>query len=559
MKNGRPQGCIALTLHAHLPYVVHHGTWPHGMEWLLEAAAETYLPLLRVLGNLERDGLALRANLNLSPILLEQLRHPAFQAEFPRYAQRKILAAQEDEAYFHQSGEKHFACLARSWRDFYSEALAHFESLSGDLVAGFRQFEESGQIEIVTCCATHSYLPLLGTDASVRAQIQTGVAAHRHHFGRSPRGIWVPECGYRPAGPWQPPVIVPGHENSRPAVPRIGVEQALAEAGLEFFFVDAQLVERSRRVLPGDTDLAAPRPSAYRAWIVDGPCSAAHPVTAFPRDPRTGLQVWSGERGYPVDPHALDFHKKRWPGGHRYWQVTESQADLAMKTPYYPQRAAERTLAQAEHFVQVAMETLRDQLNPARPPILTAAFDAELFGHWWFEGPSWLEQVARLVAEEECPLLLTTAGAYRERVPPEGSVALGEGSWGKNGGNEVWLNEQTAWTWAEIYAAEDRVEAIASDPRWRDRPLGRRIAQQLCRELLLLESSDWPFLITTGAARDYAEQRFLTHRERFRELEQAWEEWAAAGSLQPETGERLRQMEERDSIFADIDPALWAK
>ena len=113
MKNGRPKGYITFTLHALLPYVVHHGTWPHGLEWLLEAAAETYLPLLRVLRNLERDGLALKANINMSSVLLEQLAHPTFKTEFPEYLKRKLLATQEDEAYFLQSGETHFArtCL----------------------------------------------------------------------------------------------------------------------------------------------------------------------------------------------------------------------------------------------------------------------------------------------------------------------------------------------------------------------------------------------------------------------------------------------------------------
>ncbi|MGA8108681.1 MAG: 1,4-alpha-glucan branching protein domain-containing protein, partial [Acidobacteriaceae bacterium] len=468
-------------------------------------------------------------------------------------------------------GEEHFACLARRWNRYYEEALAAFEALGGDVVEGFRRFEESGQIEIVSCCATHGYLPLLGTDESVRAQVETGVATHTRHLGRAPRGMWIPECGYRPAGNWQTPVVPQGRERAGAARPRMGIEQALAEAGIGYFFVDTHLVEQALQFTPyepavhgGAVGAAAalpepgrPSPSVCRTYVVEGP--SAGRVTAFPRDPRTGVQVWSGTRGYPGDPNYLDFHKKRWPGGHRYWQVTEARADLEMKTPYYPERAAARTRAHAEHFVSVVYDSLRESLNADRPPVLSAPFDAELFGHWWFEGPSWLEQVARIVAEDDFPIALMTGGEYAERVPAEGSLALAEGSWGKNGGHEVWLNERTAWTWAEIYAAEEQVRTLASEGRWREDGLGRRIAQQMCRELLLLESSDWQFLITTEAARDYAEGRFTTHLEQFREVDQAWQEWAATGILRPETENRLAQIEERDSIFADVDPGLWER
>ncbi|MGA8288352.1 MAG: DUF1957 domain-containing protein, partial [Acidobacteriaceae bacterium] len=189
----RPSAYLTFTLHAHLPYVVNHGTWPHGLEWLLEAAAETYLPLLRVIANLERDGIALRANLNLSPILLEQLAHPVFRTEFPQYLARKITAAREDEAYFGQNGEPQLAETARYWHAYFQRALDDFDALGGDIIRGFREAAERGLIDIITCGATHGYFPLLGTDESIRAQIQTGVATHERHIGAHPRGIWLPE------------------------------------------------------------------------------------------------------------------------------------------------------------------------------------------------------------------------------------------------------------------------------------------------------------------------------------------------------------------------------
>src|SRR6185437_5340812 len=195
----KPRGFLTITLHAHLPYVVNHGTWPHGIEWLLEAAAETYLPLLRVFDRLDRDNIPLNLNLNLSPILLEQLAHPVFRAEFPRYLERKITAAREDESFFLSMGEHTYAETARFWQSFFSDALQQFEAHNRDIIAGFRRFADRGMIEIITCAATHGYMPLLGTDESLRAQIRVAVATHEKHLGQRPRGIWAPECGYRPA------------------------------------------------------------------------------------------------------------------------------------------------------------------------------------------------------------------------------------------------------------------------------------------------------------------------------------------------------------------------
>lgn len=573
MKKCPPRGYLTLTLHAHLPWVVHHGTWPHGLEWLWEAAAETYLPLLRLLKNLERDGLALKANVNLSPVLLEQLAHPTFQAQFPEYLNRKILAAQEDEAYFRQSGEEHFAHIARYWQHFFAQVLEDFEALDRDLVRAFRHFNDSGSIEVITCCATHGYMPLLGTDESIRAQVQTGVTTHERHLGCRPRGMWAPECGYRPAGLWQMPVPPHGSGEPGPTLERKGVEQILAESGLAFFFVDTHVVVQSGHFTPYELRIAGgpigaaaafPRSgeisqSLYHAYYVDGPGAADHPIAIFPRDSRTGLQVWSGAHGYPADPYYLDFHKKRWPGGHRYWQVTDSQADMALKTPWYPDRADARTRTHAEHFVSVVYDVLKGSFDQDRPPVLSSPFDAELFGHWWFEGPSWLEQVVRIMAREDFPITLATGSEYLECCPTEGFLEISEGSWGRNGTSEVWLNSDTAWTWAHIYAAEEKVSSIVTEGKWRDGGTGERIAKQLCRELLLMEASDWQFLITTEAARDYAEHRFSTHLEQFQDVLRAWDEVAASGTLGERTETRLRSIEERDNLFSCIDPGLWKR
>jgi 1,4-alpha-glucan branching enzyme len=576
--NDTSAGYLALTLHAHLPYVVNHGTWPHGIEWLHEAAAETYLPLLRVLTNLERDHIPANFNVSLSPILLEQLAHPYFRAEFPKYLTRKIIAAREDEAFFIQSGDQQLTETARFWNRFFSTALEDFNALGGDIIAGFRHFDDIGMIEILTCAATHGYMPLLGTDESVRAQVRTGVASHLRHFGTAPRGMWIPECGYRPAGPWTEPVQHAGESSQRAAFDRIGIEQAVSESGIEYFFVDTHLVEQSHRFaspyappqsrVPRDPKLELitqePQRSVYQPYYVDGPYEKRFAATVFPRDPATGMQVWSGDTGYPGDANYLDFHKKRFPGGHRYWQVTGAGVDIGDKRIYYPHEAADRVHQHASHFVSLVYDTLDESLHNAIPPILTAPFDAELFGHWWFEGPMWLEAVCHILhqdgPDQSAPrIATTTCSGYLERYPRAGVIAMPEGSWGAEGKHQVWLNPDTSWTWTHIYPAEIFTREVCSSCKWTESELGGRIAQQLCRELLLLESSDWQFLITTGAARDYAESRFLTHNDQFLELKSIWEAFDHDGKLNEHLSSRLAAIEQRDNIFPDIDPAHWAE
>ena len=568
----KPAGFLTFTLHAHLPYVVNHGTWPHGMEWLHEAAAETYLPLLRMLGRLERDGIALHCNLNLSPVLMEQLAHPVFISEFPKYLTRKIVSAREDEAFFAQSGEAHYAETARFWQRFFSTALEEFEALGSSIISGFVRFHKAGLIEIMTCGATHGYMPLLGTDESVRAQVRTGVRAHLKHIGEYPKGIWIPECGYRPAGFWNYPVAMADGSPAPAGFDRVGIEQVLSESNLNYFFVDTHLVE-SAMDMPSPYELRSgtvPSASAaeamagydaralYQPYYVDGPYDKRYATTVFPRDPRTGVQVWSGDSGYPGDGNYVDFHKKRWPGGHRYWRVTGPKVDMADKEPYYPQDATAKVQAHASHFVHLVHEALKSGLGDEVPPILCSPFDAELFGHWWFEGPLWLEAVARILHDYPIGVELTSCTNYLEQYPRGGWIAMHEGSWGAEGTNQVWLNAETSWTYTHIYPAELYLRDVCTEGKWRGSELGKKVVQQMCREVLLLESSDWQFLITTGAARDYAELRFLTHNDQFLELKGIWQSFVETGVLNEHQAGRLDALIQRDGIFSDIDPGDWA-
>jgi 1,4-alpha-glucan branching enzyme len=560
-------GYVTLTLHAHLPYVVNHGTWPHGQDWLHEAAAETYLPLLRVLRELEERRSPLKCNLNLSPILLEQLDHPEFKSGFAKYLGQKIDAARKDAEQFRTKGDGHFGQLAEWWTRFFEQALSDFEGCNRDMIGAFKRYYESGQIEIITCGATHGYFALLGTDNAIRAQVRIGRQTHERFFGRRPRGIWIPECAYRPAGVWRYPVRVEGAPQS---FERKGVEEILGECGIEFFFVDTHSVESNVHFTPyelmaGDVPVAAEiesngnGPTPYLPYYADTPTRDHTQVVFFTRDARTGIQVWSGEHGYPGDPLYLEFHKKHWPGGHRYWQVTSARMDLGGKTAYFPDLARRQTAVHAEHFAYITTEVLKWNAphDTGAPPILTAPFDAELFGHWWFEGPEWLKNVATQYHRPESEVELITCSEYLDRYKPPGFVPLPEGSWGRNGTNEVWLNPATEWTWKHIYLAELALQQAVESKKWRGHAAGERLLKQLCRELLLLESSDWQFLITTEHARDYAEKRFNEHLGAFRTLLDGWRKFEATGQVSEESARKLEELERIDSVFPELSPEAW--
>ena len=510
----------------------------------------------------------------MSPVLLEQLAHPVFKREFPEYLRRKIQFALEDEAFFAQANEGHLRWLAQFWLERYRAALTQFEELGGDLIGAFRTHSESGSIDLMTCAATHGYMPLLGTDESVRAQWRVATAVHRRHFGSMPAGVWLPECGYRPSGYWQVPLLPDVDPRAYPGFHRIGIEHALAESSLGFFYADGHLIEGSDQysspysaMMPGDIGsapvAAGTHEQLYRTYAVqgkDGPSG----VAVLPRDPRTGYQVWSGDGGYPADGVYLDFHKKRWPGGHRYWRVTGPNVAMDAKHAYQPAAAAEQAREHARHFITLVAGSIAGASDVWKNPIVAAPFDAELFGHWWSEGVLFLEEVTRLLAQADAasdatsPRLVTSA-EYLRREGTASALRLPEGSWGAGGDHRVWLNQDTSWTYARIYAAEYELRELCTAGEWRDGGLGERLAKQMCRELLLLESSDWQFLMTTGAARDYAERRFREHDEAFGQLHRLWHAWRGAGALDQPGLDVLVALEAQDSLFPDVNPEFWVR
>ena len=485
---------FVLVLHGHLPDVVGHGVWPHGTDWLYEAAAETYLPFLRMADGLAADGVPFQATVGLTPVLCEQLSDPRFYAGLRRYLQRKRRAAEADAAEMRRSGDAG-AGLALHWRDRYEATLADFEErYDRDILADFRRLQDLGGLEIITCAATHGILPLVPTDRSIERQLDVGIAATTRHFGKAPKGIWLPECAYRPEGIWTSPAT--GRRRRRR-----GIADFLQERGIEYFFVETHMVRGgvARPAYGGAAaELDGTLRSPYRVYAVPAGGGA---VGVLARDPRSSEQVWSGEIGYPGEPAYLEFHKKRFPGGHRYWSVTGPCADLSAKAPYDLSVIPERVRSHAEHF-----GSLLEGIAPSadgKPNVVTAMFDFELFGHWWWEGVDWIGQLFRTLADRHPGIRPSTASDAIAAFGEPDEVVLPAGSWGKNGDFRVWWNADTVDYWRRVEGGETALDRVA-----RARPDLVPAAQ---RQLLLLQASDWPFLIENGAARDYAEARIAGH------------------------------------------------
>lgn len=516
-----------LVLHSHLPFVRGAGRWPHGEEWVHEAILGTYLPLLVALHDLREDGVPYRITVGLTPTLLEQLAHPEIKARFLEYVDDQIARADADRAGASSMRRRELSeFYRRSYRALREAFLLRF---GGDVPAAFADLAATGHVEILTSGATHGYLPLLD-EASVHTQLELGRATTRRITGIEATGIWLPECAYRP-----------------------GLETLLEEHGIDHFFTDAPLLAGAGAVAGGRPFRALARDAWSGAALATAAIAAEPPgagvfrpylvggsgVAAFARDPEISGQVWSAQMGYPGDGAYREFHRKDDRSGLRYWRVTDTQTDLGAKDEYDVAAAAERVRAHAAHFAG----RVRDELALARrrsggDAIVTTTFDSELFGHWWFEGVDWLALALRELAD-----LTDTAAGRLAADPPRARVALREGSWGKRSDHSTWLNEETEWMWHALARMSRELAALRSDP-----PAGGlrgRAAAQAVRELLLAQSSDWPFLVTTGQAGQYASERFRMHELRFsRALA------LARGGTDGDEPE-LRTLERVDDVFPD--------
>lgn len=488
-------GYVALVLHAHLPYV-RHPEHVRSLEerWLFEALWECYLPLLGVLDRLAADRVVAPLTLSVSPSLLAMLRDELLLRRFEDHLRRLTALAARVEARFAGSG---FAEAAAFYRARLAGAASSWEALGGDVPGALVRHAGAGRIELLTTAATHAYLPgLLATPASIRAQLRLGRRAFAAFTGApEPRGLWLPECAYAPR-----------------------LDADLAAAGVRFTVLDAHALT-----------LAAPPASAGASVPVLSPAGLA----CFGRDRDSAREVWSRDAGYPGHPVYREFYRDvgldlperelagevgpdgaRLMTGLKLHRVTGPGPD---KAPYDPVRASAQARAHAADFVarrEAALASSRGVNAP--PPILVAPYDAELFGHWWLEGPEFLEHALRRLAASDraVPIAL---GAYLERHPPVEVVEPAPSTWGEGGFGAFWTGPSAASLWRHVHHAERAVLGALSRCRHAGGLPGRALDQAI-RELLLLQSSDWAFMMSAGEMAPYAEARVHTHATRARRL-----------------------------------------
>jgi 1,4-alpha-glucan branching enzyme len=522
------KGYLALVLHAHLPYV-HHPEFPDFLEedWFYEAITETYIPLLRVFHNLTNEGIKFRITISLSPPLLSMFKNSLLQRRYIRKIENLIELAEKEVERTKWLPQFHEVALMylehfRYCRWFF------IEKNRCDLSNSFKELEDAGNLELITCGATHGFLPLMLNETAMKAQIKLAVDFHQQVFGRKPRGIWLPECGYQP-----------------------GSDKFIRDEGLRFFFTDAHGVLH-----------ASPRPK----YGIFAPIYCPTGVAVFGRDLESSKQVWSANEGYPGDYEYREFYRDigfdleyeyvkpylpssgiRVPLGMKYYRITGKTHD---KQPYNIKAGREKAAMHAGNFMfnrEQQIEYLSQIID--RKPIIVSPYDAELFGHWWFEGPMWLDFLIRKIAYDQQSIRLISPSDYLERYPKNQVSVPSMSSWGYKGFNEVWLEGSNDWIYRHLHKIADRMVELAQSFPNADGEL-KRALNQAARELLLLQSSDWAFIMKTGTMVDYAIKRTKNHIHRFNTLYDQIK-------YNRIDSEYLLRLEERDNIFPEIDYKVY--
>lgn len=527
-----PQGFLSMVLHSHLPFV-RHPEHKHSLEekWFFEAMLECYLPLLKIMENMRKDGINFRLTFSLSPTLLFMLEDELLSERFAGYMENlQNLSRREEER---TSGDSVFSPLATMYRKYFDEMSAYYHENCGRRpVQVYRRLQNDGFIEVITTGITHGFLPLLDINReSVYAQIASAVNYYYELFGNIPRGIWLPECAFS-----------------------YGIEDILEEQGIQYFITDTHGVL-----------YASPRPK----YGIYSPVITQNGVAVFGRDPESSKQVWSSQEGYPGDYNYREFYRDigydldinyvgehlhppgfRGDTGIKYYRITGET--LEYKEPYRPENAREKAAEHAGNFMfnrEKQVEFLSGVMG--RPPLIVAPYDSELLGHWWFEGPLWLDFLCRKMHYDQDNVRLITPGEYLDLGYPLQVSTPAPSSWGDKGYYEVWLNGSNDWLYRHLHrAAKDMVDIATMYPNANG--IMERAIKQAGRELILAQSSDWPFIMTVDTMVEYAHERARKHLMRFRDLAgQVYN-----GNIEEE---KLAVLESIDNVFPNLDYHLFQK
>ncbi|MCD4779728.1 MAG: DUF1957 domain-containing protein [Candidatus Omnitrophica bacterium] len=519
------KGYLAFVLHAHLPYV-RHPEYDTFLEerWYFEACTETYIPIIKFFNELNRDAVPFKVTISVSPSLLAMMADPLLQDRYQKHLENLIeLSEKELERTKH---EPHFHWLAGMYRTLFIEAHdIYVHQYQKNLTLAFKDLHHKGCIDLITTSATHGLLPLLAPQPNaVEAQVITGLNYFESVLGFRPSGMWLPECGYFS-----------------------GLDKILKKEGIRFFIMEGHGLDHA---------------TTTPFYGVHAPLFTPSGVAAFGRDQLITKQVWSAEEGFPGHPdyrefyrdigHELDFHyiqpyiagDVRTDTGMKYFRITGN----AWKEPYNPNHARDRAAEHAAEFLfsrKAHIEAMDDKME--NHPIIVAPFDAELFGHWWFEGPQWLNYVIKKAAFEQETIELISLTEYLDQHPVHQKGVPASSTWGYKGYFEGWLNDRTDWIYPQLYECCQRMESLAQRFGKKEIPeITQRALNQCVRELLLAQSSDWPFIINNGTATEYATRRIKDHVGRFHYL---------ANSIVGNdiNNEYLSGIEFMDNIFPDVN------
>jgi 1,4-alpha-glucan branching enzyme len=525
-------GYLCLVLHAHLPFVRHpENDYMLEENWFFEALSETYLPLLSHLNALIDDGVPFRLTMSLTPTLCSMFADELLQERYALHCGKLIELAEKEVG--RTANHPDFSRTSRMYYDRFRQCLRQFDEVyDRDLVAAFRGLQDKGVLEIITCGATHAFLPTMQhNENAVRAQISIAANSYRRFFGRDPLGIWLPECGYYP-----------------------GLESILDKEGLRYFFVDTHGILFAEE---------RPQYGVFAPLI----CREA-PIAAFGRDAESSRSVWSADEGYPGNPQYREFYRDigfdldidyirpyidpagiRIQTGIKYYRVTDRTSPD--KQPYRRLEALRVADEDAGNFLFHREQQVR-HLAPLmdRPPLIVAPYDAELFGHWWYEGPEWLNFLIRKCAFEQETVRLTTPSEYLANHPGGQVAEPSFSSWGEDGFSKMWVHESNDWIYRHLSRMEERMTVAARDHKNAE-GLERRALNQMARELLLAESSDWAFIMKSGTMVNYAVRRTKEHIGNFLRL---------AADLDENTLDEniVAFLESNNNIFPEIDYSIYA-
>lgn len=524
-------GYFVLVLHTHLPYVNHPNHKLYLEErWYTEAVLECYIPLLLVFDRLREKKVPFKVTVSISPPLLEMFRNDVLNEKVKDYTRKLLELCDKELTKVNTQREKD---LVSFYRERFLSCLSYLESVNGKLMEGFKKHAESGHIQLITCNATHGFLPLARYQPfAVNAQVALGVEAFKQHFGFYPKGMWLAECGYY-----------------------AGLDEILKKHGVEFFFVDSHAFWYADE---------RPKYGVYR------PIMTPSGVFAFARDPESSEQVWSASTGYPGDGRYREFYRDigfdrdyeyikpyidpsgvRTNVGIKYHRITTKETPLERKEFYDREQALVAAHEHAVDFLNKKIAQISKLIDVfGQPPVIVAPFDTELFGHWWFEGPEFLENFFVEAAKHKT-IKFVTPSELIEKFDTYQVITPADTSWGNGGYFDTWLNGKNDWIHLHLIEIRDRMKKLAENYFEEKNPLKVRALNQMLRELLLAESSDWPFIMTTGTSVEYAVNRIKTHVKRFLDLESQ----LVRDNIDEEF---LTRIEREDDIFPWVDYRVYA-